>query len=144
QAMQFQPTAEASGGPVNLTWTVQDNGGTANGGSDTLTEILPITITAINDTPVRTGSLPGPQAVLENSGIASLNLSTVGYSPGDSDDALQTLSVIVTALPSTLGTVYLSDGTTVVTLGGSYTVAQLQGMQFKPTSEATGGPASLT
>src|SRR5205814_728630 len=39
-------------GSGNLTWTVQDSGGTSNGGVDTLTENLAITVSAVNDAPV--------------------------------------------------------------------------------------------
>ena len=52
--MQFVATAEATGGPATFAWQVQDNGGTANGGLDTLRESLTISITPINDIPVRT------------------------------------------------------------------------------------------
>ena len=56
-------------GPGGVLWEVTDNGGTADGGVDTLTEILPITVTAINDPPtispiadvtVRSGASTGP------------------------------------------------------------------------------------
>src|SRR6516225_6722745 len=47
QGMRFAATAEATGGPATFSWTVQDNGGTANGGSDTLNESLTISITPI-------------------------------------------------------------------------------------------------
>src|SRR5258707_1328141 len=52
--MKFQTATNANGGPATFTWTVQDNGGTANGGVDTLTESLTISVTAVNDQPVRT------------------------------------------------------------------------------------------
>src|SRR5204863_7228097 len=42
----------------NLTWTVLDDGGTANGGVNTLTETLSITVSAVNDAPVRTAGSP--------------------------------------------------------------------------------------
>src|SRR6185312_3250156 len=48
------------------------------------------------------------------------------------------------AVPAaTLGHIVLADGSTVVTVGTSYTLAQLQGMQFQAAPEATGGPATF-
>ena len=61
QGMQFQTAGNANGGPTTFTWTVQDNGGTANGGVDTLTESTSaITVTAVNDQPVRTAGTGQP------------------------------------------------------------------------------------
>ena len=51
-------------------------------------------------------------AAPENSGLTSLGLGSVAYAPGDPDDAGQTLTITVTAVPlATLGIVYLADGT---------------------------------
>src|SRR6185312_9938684 len=48
------------------------------------------------------------------------------------------------AVPAaTLGHIVLADGTTVVTVGTSYTLAELQGMQFQAVPEAVGGPATF-
>ena len=54
-------------GTGNLNWTVQDNGGTANGGIDTLTETLAVTVVAVNDAPVRTAGTPANISVNEDS-----------------------------------------------------------------------------
>ena len=48
QGLQYKTVANAVG-TGNLTWTVQDSGGTANGGVDLLTETLSITVGAVND-----------------------------------------------------------------------------------------------
>src|SRR5258708_12361418 len=48
----------SSGGPVTFSWTVQDNGGIANGGADTLNESLAVFVTAGNEPP-----LPPPPTV---------------------------------------------------------------------------------
>src|SRR5205085_11939088 len=66
QGMQFKPAANnALGSPATFSWKVQDNGGTANSGVDTLNEALTISITAVNDPPViATGSV-NPLTVLE-------------------------------------------------------------------------------
>jgi hypothetical protein len=41
-------TVADANGAGDLTWTVQDSGGTANGGVDTLTETLAITVNAVD------------------------------------------------------------------------------------------------
>ena len=51
QGLKYKTVADAFGSG-NLTWTVQDSGGTANGGTDTLTQSLAITVNAVNDAPV--------------------------------------------------------------------------------------------
>jgi hypothetical protein len=145
RGMQFQPAGEASGGPVTFSWSVQDDGGTANGGADTLNEALSITITPVNDPPVRSAGSVNNLTVPENAGATSLGLGGLGYAPGDADDAGQTLTYTVTAVPTaTLGNIVLADGTTIVSAGTAYTLAQLQGMQFRVTAEATGGPATFS
>src|SRR5206468_6128088 len=53
QGLKYKTVAD-SNGSGNLTWTVQDSGGTARGGGDTLTESLAITVTGVNDAPVGT------------------------------------------------------------------------------------------
>uniref|UniRef100_UPI0035644A97 DUF4347 domain-containing protein n=1 Tax=Novipirellula sp. TaxID=2795430 RepID=UPI0035644A97 len=51
QGLKYKTVANAFGSG-NLTWTVQDDGGTANGGSDTLAQSLAIAVNAVNDAPV--------------------------------------------------------------------------------------------
>src|SRR5207249_1327201 len=46
QGLKYK-TAADSNGTGNLTWTVQDSGGTASGGVDTLTENLAVTVGAV-------------------------------------------------------------------------------------------------
>src|SRR5205807_2492971 len=126
--MTFQTAANANGGPATFTWTVRDNGGTANGGVDTLTESLTITVTAVNDQPVRTAGTVNNLTVLEDSGTTSLGLGTLAYGPGGGvDEAGQTQAYQVTTVPAaTLGNIVLADGVTVVTANTNYTLAQLQ------------------
>src|SRR4029079_242883 len=52
QGLKYKTVAN-SNGSGNLTWAVQDSGGTTNGGVDTLTETLGITVDAVNDVPLR-------------------------------------------------------------------------------------------
>jgi hypothetical protein len=53
QGLKYKTVSNANGNG-NIVWTVVDNGGTANGGVDTLSQSLSITINAINDAPVLT------------------------------------------------------------------------------------------
>src|SRR5262249_47405042 len=55
QGLKYKTVADANG-TGNLTWTVQDSGGTANSGVDTLTESLSVTVNAVNDAPVLSGT----------------------------------------------------------------------------------------
>ena len=59
QGLKYKTVANAVG-TGNLTWTVQDNGGTANGGVDHADrDALSITVNAVNDAPVRTAGNAG-------------------------------------------------------------------------------------
>ena len=62
--------------------------------------------------------------------------------PSDANLPASQLSVSVTGLPSN-GTVLLADGTTPVSLGESLTVAQLTGLEFKPTPNSSGQSSAL-
>ena len=53
----------------HFTYTIQDSGGTANGGVDTLSESLTISTTAVNDVPVRTAGTVANLTVLEDAGL---------------------------------------------------------------------------
>ena len=89
---------------------------------------------------------------LQGSWITSIDTNTgtvlgAKENPGDlirgsapiSNEATQQLSVRITALPAaSLGAVVLADGTTAVLQGTSYTVAQLQGMQFRSSRDGNG------
>src|SRR5205823_1020865 len=77
QGMQFKPVNEASGGPATFSFSVQDNAGTANSGVDTLLQSITISVTAVNDIPLRTAGSVSNLTVLENSGLASLGLSAL-------------------------------------------------------------------
>ena len=58
EALKYKTVANANGSG-NLTWTVSDNGSSPPP-TQTLTENLAITVTAVNDVPVRTaGTLDG-------------------------------------------------------------------------------------
>lgn len=132
-----------------LTVTANDNGNTGSGGALSVSEGITIVITAVNDAPVRTTGVTNNLTVLEDSGTTTLGLSGITYAAGPpttatDETAVQTLTYTVTAVPSaTLGDV-LVDGATVVTVGASYSLTQIRGMQFTPAANANGGPATFS
>src|SRR5439155_1488247 len=77
QGLKYKPLADANGSG-NLTWTDQNSGGTSNGGVDTLTETLSITVTAVNDGPLRTS--PTRRAFDLNEDSANTTAVTLGLS----------------------------------------------------------------
>jgi len=91
-SLTFTPVANQSG-TATITVTVQDNGGTANGGVDTTTRTFTVAVNNVNHAPT-IDQLPD-QTVLENAGPTVLTLTgiTAGGEPG------QTLTV--TALSDT-------------------------------------------
>ncbi len=145
EGMKFKATADSNGGPLTFAWKVTDNGGTANGGVDTRSESLTISVTALNDAPLRTAGVVNNLTVLEDAATTSLGLGALNYAAGGGpDEATQLLTFTVTAVPaSTLGSVVLADGTTVVAANTAYTLAQLQGMQFEAAADANGGPVTF-
>ncbi len=146
QGMKFVAAANANGGPATFSWSVTDNGGTANGGNNTLSQSLTISVTAVNDAPVQTAGSVSNLTVQEDASATSLGLAGLAYAPGGgADESAQMLGYAVTAVPSAaLGNVVLADGTTVVAAGSSYTLAQLQGMKFVAAANANGGPATFS
>ncbi|HNN41502.1 MAG TPA: cadherin-like domain-containing protein [Nitrospira sp.] len=131
-SLTYQGAADFAGADT-LTMTSTD--------SNAVTDVdtVSITVTAVNDAPIRTAGTVANLTISEDAGLASLGLGGVNYSPaGGVDESGQTLTYAVTAIPSSsLGDVFLADGTTRVTIG-SYSLADIQGMQFKPAANATG------
>ena len=138
-ALTFRAWDRTSGTAGNTADTSTNGGATA---FSTATAGSSLTVTAVNDAPVRTGGAVNDLTVLENSGTTSLGLGALAYgNGGGADEAGQTLTFTVTAVPSaTLGDIVLADNTTVVTVNTAYTLNQLQGMQFRAAAGANGGP----
>src|SRR5262249_17368537 len=118
------------------------NGGTTGGGIDTLSQTLTITVSAINDQPVRTAGNPAAIVVDEDSSTAgnavSLGLSGLGYGPGGgNDEATPQLAFKLKAIPTFIR-VFQADGTTPVIVDESLTLAQLQGLTYKTIADANG------
>jgi hypothetical protein len=90
--MKFRTASNANGGPATFSFTVQDNGGTANSGVDTLTESLTINVTAVNDAPTISG-MPATNAVQDT--------AYTSFTPGGGDvDVGDTLTYSITNKPT--------------------------------------------
>jgi hypothetical protein len=71
-------------------------------------------------------------SVTAGSGMVSLGLGDLNFRPGST--ATQPLTYTVTAVPdSNVAQIFLADGITRVKANTTYTLAQIQGMQFQPT-----------
>ena len=133
RTLTLTPAANANG---SATVTVYVSDGEAQA-STTFT----LTVTAVNDAPVRTAGSPSAINVDEdsaNSTAVTLGLGALTYGPGGgSDEAGQTLTYKVTAIPAYI-TLYLADGTTQVTANTTVTLAQLQGLKYKTVPNGNG------
>lgn len=91
--LSFTPATNASG-TATVSVSLQDNGGTVNGGVDTSpVQTFTITVTAVNDAPSFT---VGPnQSVLEDAGPQTVNTWATALSAGP-NEASQTLSFEIT------------------------------------------------
>jgi HD-GYP domain-containing protein (c-di-GMP phosphodiesterase class II) len=91
-ALTYTPAVNASGSST-VTLTAQDDGGTANGGSDTSSQTFTISVTAVNDPP---SFLPGGnQAVLEDAGAQNVPWATA-VTAGPADEASQNVTFSTT------------------------------------------------
>jgi hypothetical protein len=92
--LTYTPAADANGS-TNVTVTAHDDGGTANGGSDTSApQVFTITLTPVNDAP---SFVKGP----DQSGLAPLGPQTVpgwatAISPGPANESSQHVTFTVT------------------------------------------------
>ena len=111
---------------------MRDNGGTANGGIDTLNQSLSITVGAVNDIPVQSGTAPTAISVLEdsaNSTAVTLGMGNLAYGPGGgSDESSQLLTYTITAIPSFIQ-LFKADGITQVTASSTLSLTELQGLK---------------
>ncbi|MBL8062989.1 MAG: sortase, partial [Anaerolineales bacterium] len=92
--LTFTPTANANGS-ANITLTLSDNGGTANGGADTSgPQTFTITVNPVNDAPSFTA---GPdQTINEDAGPITVPNWATGISVGPANETGQTLAFNVT------------------------------------------------
>ena len=91
--LTYTPVAGASGNAV-ITVTVTDDGGTANGGDDTVTQTFTVTVNAVaaNAEPTLT-AIPDPAAILQDAGQQTINLAGIAAGSGET----QVLTVTATS-----------------------------------------------
>lgn len=154
------PTIDASGnltytlaananGSATVTVQIHDDGGTANGGSDTsVAQTFTITAGSVNDAPAGTNNT----FTLLEDGARSFTAADFGFT--DPVDAANTSganafqAVIITTIPGAgTGTLTLDTGggPVAVVAGQSIPVGQIGGLAFTPAANANGnGEASFT
>lgn len=97
--LTFTPAADAAG-VATVTITLDDDGGTANGGSSSTTVTFQVTVLASNDAPV---FAKGNDAeVLEDAGAQTVAAWASGISAGPPNEAAQTLTFLVNAADPSL------------------------------------------
>ncbi|MCP9882534.1 VCBS domain-containing protein, partial [Cyanobium sp. Alchichica 3B3-8F6] len=155
QGLTFKTIANGYG-TGNLTWTVKDDGGTDNGGVDTLSQSLSITVTAVNDAPIATGSAT-LAAVLEDSanpaGDTVANLFFGNFNDSVDSGSLAGVAITANAATSSQGKwQWQASGscswTDIPTSGLSDSAALLLSsttkIRFLPSADWNGTPGSLT
>ena len=105
--LSYTPVAFASG-TANITVTVTDNGGTANGGVNQVSRIFTVTVTPINQAPTL-NTIPNPAPILEGAGSGTVALTGITAGPGDTGQIL-TINATSSTSAATAGTVVLSGG----------------------------------
>src|SRR5690606_18979886 len=132
---RFRTTAEANG-TTEVRFSVSDDGIT-NGVADprAIAEALTVTITPVNDAPVRTAGTTATLVLQPNTAERSVGLAALNYSPGGgTDEAGQTLTYRISSLPpASIGTVRLANGTA-AQVGIPYSLDDLRGLRFLPGS----------
>jgi hypothetical protein len=94
--LTFTPAADAFG-TSTVTFTLQDDGGTANSGVDTSIEYsFVITVNAVNDPPTFDTLAGDPPTVLEDAGAQSVANFATGMSAGPANESTQVLTFNVT------------------------------------------------
>jgi hypothetical protein len=91
-------TSTPTGQPVTITVFLMDNGGTANGGIDTIQQSFTVAVQAINQTPtlnpITNTDGTNTFTLLENASPLSVDLNNITAGPGDTN---QTLTVTATS-----------------------------------------------
>ena len=126
-SLTYTPVANASGSAV-ITVTVQDAGGTANGGVDTTVRTFTVAVTAVADTPGVTGATTAEDTQTPNGSLV-ISRSAV--------DGVEVTHVKITNIQH--GTLYLHDGVTAIPANSFITVAQAgAGLKFTPAANYFG------
>ena len=115
--LSYTPVAFASG-TANITVTVMDNGGTANGGVNQVSRIFTVRVTPIDQAPTL-NPIPNPVAILEGANSGTVTLTGITAGSGDTGQIL-TISASSSTSAATAGTAVLSGGgiTTIPIING--------------------------
>jgi VCBS repeat-containing protein len=146
--LTFTPAANASG-TAHITVTAKDDGGTANGGVDTVTQTFTVTVAAVNDAPVNTinGSDANGQHVVAvpfAAGGTPVSTPLAGFNVTDVDSPNLTVTLAAAAgtlnVPTATGVTGNGTATIVLTGNQSFITTELAGLAYTP----VGGSTSAT
>ena len=134
--LRFTPASDSSG-TAQVTVTIQDDGGTGDGGVDTSpAQTFNITVNAVNDPP--TISAPTQMNIAEDASVtfSDGNLISIGDIDAGSNDVKVTLTATSTVtLGSTSGVIVTGDGTDNVVVTGEVSAVNgsLANLIYTPT-----------
>ncbi|HEX8772070.1 MAG TPA: tandem-95 repeat protein [Pyrinomonadaceae bacterium] len=148
--LSFTPVAGQSGSAL-ITVTVNDGGGVANGGVQTIVRTFTVTVNAVNDAPVN--AVPGAQTTNADTALTFSAANGNAITVSDVDAGPASVRVTLTAtggtlsLSSTFGLVFTTgDGTSDATMTFTGALSSingaLNGLTFTPTAGFSGA-ASL-
>ena len=144
RGMQFRPAANASG-TTGFQFTVTDSGGTANGGLDSLSQFVLLTVTPVNDAPTLSATALNP-VFTEAPGLgtqaAAVNVfSGASASTVESGQTIGGLTFTVAGLVDGASEVIVVDGRTVTLGANSSGTTVTNGLAY--TSTVGGGTATI-
>ncbi|HEX9985260.1 MAG TPA: cadherin domain-containing protein, partial [Thermoanaerobaculia bacterium] len=131
-------------GADQITLTTDDQGNSGNGGPMTDTDVIPITVTAVNDAPFNT--VPGAQSVNEDSPLnlgSSIFISDADAGPADNLQVTLSATNGTLTLGSMVGLAFtIGDGTADATMTFTGTRAAINaamtGLTFSPAPDYAG------
>ena len=138
-SISFAPVANQSGGPVTITVTVMDDGGTTNpGDDDTISKTFTVTVTSVNDEPAGANNT----VTINEDATYTFAASAFGFSDVNDSPANMLFAVKITTIPGA-GTLLLNGNP--VTALDSISLANIPNLTFTPATNANGtGYASFT
>ncbi|WP_020472808.1 M12 family metallo-peptidase [Zavarzinella formosa] len=123
-SISFTPVAKAFGSAI-ITVTFTDNGGTADGGTDTFSQQFMVTVNPVNDAP--TFTLAPEVYAAKNAPAQTVPSFATNISVGPPNESDQTIAFTVTA-----------DNTTLFTPAGQPAISPDGTLTFTPAADATG------
>ena len=135
--LYWTPAANANGILHAFNMVAKDDGGALSSSSVQVR----VEVTSVNDAPALSSALPNITGVDEdsvNTTAVSLNLSGLSFAAPPLDEASQTLTYAVTAIPNFI-TLWKVDGTTqVLTTTPNLTLDDIKGLKFKTVANGNG------